>query len=140
VQLVDRLPALLFPTWRERRVQPVAIEDVVAALVAAREVPPGTYEIAGPDVLTLEEMTEVVAELLGQTHRSLPLPFSSSKIEAAAASAVVDADRELLEPLLEGLHEDLLIGKNALQDVFGVEPTKFLDAARSALEKMRSAG
>ena len=136
VQLVDRLPALLLPTWREHRVQPVAIEDVVAALVAARDVPPGAYEIAGPDILTFEEMTEVVAELLGQAHRSLSLPFSSSKIEATAASAVVDADRELLEPLLEGLHEDLLVENNALQAVLGVEPTPFVDAARSALEAM----
>ncbi len=136
VQIVDRLPALAFPTWREHRVQPVAIDDVVEALVAAREVDPGTYEIGGPDVLTLEEMTEVVAELLGQSHRSLPLPFSNSKLEAAAASAVVDADRELLEPLLEGLHEELLVEDNALERVFGVEPTPFVDAARSALSSM----
>ena len=136
VQLVDRLPALLFPAWREHRVQPIAIDDVVAALVAARDVAPGAYEIGGPDVLTFEEMTAVVAELLGQPHRSLPVPFSSSKLEAAAASAVVDADRELLEPLLEGLHEDLLVDDNALQAVFGVEPTTFVDAARSALDAM----
>lgn len=139
VQLVDRLPALLFPTWREHRVQPVAINDVVAALVAAREVAPGAYEIGGPDVLTFEEMTAVVAELLGQAHRSLAVPFSSSKLEAAAASAVVDANRELLEPLLEGLHEDLLVEDNALKDVFGVEPTAFVDAARSALDAMELA-
>ena len=136
VQLVDRLPALLFPSWREHRVQPVAIGDVVEALVAARDVAPGTYEVGGPDVLTFEEMTAVVADLLGQAHRSLPVPFSSSKLEAAAASAVVDADRELLEPLLEGLHEDLLVEVNALQTVFGVEPTPFADAARSALDAM----
>ncbi len=140
VQLVDRLPALLLPTWREHRVQPVAIDDVVAALVAARDVAPGSYEIGGPDVLTFEEMTEIVAELLGQDHRSLSLPFSSSKLEAAAASAVVDADRELLEPLLEGLHTDLLVENNALQAVFGVEPTPFVDAARSALEEMELLG
>ncbi|HYQ83640.1 MAG TPA: hypothetical protein VEP28_06505, partial [Rubrobacter sp.] len=103
---------------------------------AARDVAPGAYEIGGPDVLTFEEMTEVVAELLGQEHRSLALPFSSSKLEAAAASAVVGADRELLEPLLEGLHEDLLVENNALQAVFGVEPTPFVDAARSALDAM----
>ncbi len=136
VQLVDRLPALLFPSWREHRVQPVAIDDVVAALVAARDVPSGAYDIGGPDVLTFEEMTEVVAELIGQRHRSLSLPFSNSKLEAAAASAVVDADRELLEPLLEGLHEDLLVEDNALQPVFGIEPTPFVDSARSALEAM----
>ena len=136
VQLVDRLPTLLLPTWRTHRAQPVAIHDVVEALAAARDVSPGTYEIGGPDVLTFEEMTEVVAELVGQKHRSLRLPFSSSKLEAVAASAVVDADRELLEPLLEGLHEELLVEDNALRDVFGVEPMTFAEAARVAIEAM----
>ncbi len=136
VQLVDRLPALAFPTWGEHRVQPVAIADVVAALVAARGVEPGTYEIAGPDVMTFKEMTEVVAELVGQPHRSISLPFSSAKLEAAAASTIVDADRELLEPLLEGLHEELLVEGDGLREVFGVEPTTFRAAARSAIEEM----
>ncbi len=136
VQLVDRLPALPFPNWRDRRAQPVAIADVVAALVAARKSPPGAYEIGGPDVLSFGEMTEVVTELLGQRSRSLPLPFSNAKIEAAIASTIVDADRELLEPLLEGLHEDHLVEENALEKVFGVVPTPFIESARSALEEM----
>jgi len=133
VQLVDRLPVLLMPSWRERRSQPVAIDDVVAALIAARNVAPGTYDIAGPESLKFEELTETVAELLGQEHRSLPLPFSNARIEAAVASAVVDEDTELLQPLMSGLHADLTIEDNALKSVFGVTPTSFRDAAEKAI-------
>lgn len=133
VQLVDRLPVLFLPSWRERRSQPVAIEDVVAALLAAREAAPGGYDIAGPDELTFERMTEIVGGLLGKEKPSLPLPFSSSKLESATASAVVDADRELLEPLMAGLHGDLLTSSDALSSVFGVEPTPFAEAARTAI-------
>ena len=133
VQLIDRLPVLLMPSWRERRSQPVAIDDVVGALIAARKVVPGTYDIAGPESLKFEELTETVAELLGQEHRSLPLPFSNSRIEAAVASAVVDEDTELLQPLMSGLHADLMIEDNALESVFGVQPTPFRDAAEKAI-------
>lgn len=139
VQLVEKLPVLAFPDWSSSRSQPVAIADVVAALVAARDVAPGSYEIAGPDTLTFEQITEIVAGLLGETHRSFHLPFSSSKAEATIAAAVADADRELLEPLMAGLHADLLVERNALLDVFGVDPTPFSEAASRAIGEMRDA-
>jgi uncharacterized protein YbjT (DUF2867 family) len=136
VRIVSRLPVLALPTWRDRRTQPVAIDDVVACLVGAREVEPGIYEIGGPDMLTFEEMTEVIADLLGDKHRSISLPFSSSKLEALAASAVTGGDRDLLEPLMAGLDGDLLVRHNHLREVFGVEPTPFAEAAAAAIALM----
>ena len=133
VQLVERLPILALPSWRDRRSQPVAIDDVIAALVAALEVEPGGYDVAGPDALTFERMTEIVGELSGNDKPSVPLPFSNSKLEGATAAAVVDADRELLEPLMAGLHGDLVTDSDALSAVFGVEPTPFAEAVRLAL-------
>jgi uncharacterized protein YbjT (DUF2867 family) len=136
VRIVDRLPVLAFPSWRDRRTQPIAIADVVAALAAARHVEPGVYEIAGPDALSFQEMCEVIGELLGGERPSFPLPFSNARLEAAAASLVTGADAELLEPLMAGMHADLTVEQNALPGVFGIEPTPFRDAARDALAGM----
>jgi uncharacterized protein YbjT (DUF2867 family) len=121
VQLVDRLPALPLPTWRDRRTQPVAIDDVVAALLAARTVDPGVYEIAGPDELTFEEMTQVIARLLGKHRPTLALPIRLPQLEGAIAAAVTDQDRELVTPLMEGLDEDLVVRDNALPAPLGVD-------------------
>ena len=52
-QIVERLPVLALPTWRDRLCQPIAIADVVAALVASIEVSPGSYDIGGADRLSL---------------------------------------------------------------------------------------
>ena len=136
VRIVSRLPVLAMPSWRNFGTEPIAIDDVVACLVAARRVEPGTYEIAGPDTLSFQEMTEVIAGLLGKTHRSFPLPLSSAKLEAAATSVVTGEDRALLEPLMAGLHGELHVRENALSTVFGVEPTPFAEAARYAIEHM----
>ena len=136
VQLVDRLPVLAMPSWRESRTQPIAIDDVVGCLIAARDVEPGIYEVAGPDTLSFDQMTRIVSELIGKEHRALAIPFSDARIEAALTSIVTDQDRELLEPLMAGLHVDLLVGHNPIGDVFGVEPTPFRDAAAAALEHM----
>jgi uncharacterized protein YbjT (DUF2867 family) len=133
VQLVDRLPVLAMPSWRDSRTQPIAIDDVLACLIAARDVQPGTYEIAGPDTLSFDEMTRIVSELLGRTHRSVPVPFSNSRLEAALTSVVTGEDTELLEPLMAGLHLNLVVRENAIGSVFGVTPTPFADAAAAAI-------
>lgn len=139
VQLVARLPVLALPSWRDSRSQPVAIDDAIEALVAAATVEPGVYEIAGADTLSFERMTEVVAELLGKPHRALALPFTNSKLEGLASAVVTDSDVELLEPLLAGLHQDLLVAENSLGPVFGVAPTPFREAAGNAIDGMRVA-
>ena len=38
VRIVSRLPVLAMPSWRDQCTQPIAIDDVVACLVAARDV------------------------------------------------------------------------------------------------------
>ncbi len=97
---------------------------------------PGRYDIAGADTLTYEEMTEVIADLLGQPHRSVPLPFSSSRLEGAAAALVADGDRDLLTPLMEGLHADILVRENMLPTRFGISPMTFREAAERALQRL----
>lgn len=137
-QIVDRLPVLALPRWRDRSTQPVAIADVVEALIAAADVAAGSYDIAGPDQLTFEEMTEAIADLRGKPHRAIGLPFTSSKLEGAAAALVTDADRELLTPIMAGLDEDLIVDDNKLLPIFGVAPTPFGAAAAAALEGIES--
>ena len=137
-QIVERLPVLALPRWRDTRTQPVAIADVVAALAAAQTVEPGIYNIAGPDTLTIEEMVRAIGELNGGARPSVPLPFSSTRLEGATAALVTDSSREVLQPLMEGLHEDLSVDGNALSATFGVPPTPFREAAATALEQLRA--
>ena len=92
--------------------------------------------IAGPDALTFAEMTEVIAGVLERAHRSFPLPFSNARLEAAVGALVTGEDRELLEPLMAGLHADLIVEHNRAREVFGVEPTPFATAAARAIAAM----
>lgn len=133
VKIVESLPVLTLPDWRDAKTQPIAIADVVQCLVEARNVEPGAYETVGPDLLTFERMTEIVAEILGKKHRSIAVPFSDSQIEGAAAALITGEDRELMEPLMASLHSDLIVENNRTEEVFGVKPTPFAEAARLAI-------
>ena len=81
-------------------------------------------------------MAQVIADILGKTRRSFPLPFSNARLEAAVSSLVTGEDQELLEPLMEGLHADLVVDDNQIAKTFGVEATPFKVAARRAIEEM----
>jgi uncharacterized protein YbjT (DUF2867 family) len=133
-EIVGRLPVLALPSWRDRVCQPIAIRDVVEALVASRMVAPGSYDVGGPDRITFKAMTEQIAEIQGRTPRSIGLPFSNSRLEGAAAALVTGQDRELLTPLMAGLDADLVVEDNALHRIFGIQPMPFAQAATDALE------
>ena len=135
-QIVGRIPVLALPPWRDNRTQPIAVADVIDALRAARDVPPGVYDVGGPDEVTIEQMCDVIGGELGNVRPSFSLPLSSAKLEALAAATVADSDRAVLEPLLEGMRDDLTVKDNALESVFGVTPTPFRDAAAQALAEM----
>ena len=53
--LVERLPAMIAPSWLRNRTQPIAIADVLEYLVQAAERPEAAgreVQIGGPDVMT----------------------------------------------------------------------------------------
>ena len=57
--LTERLPVMVCPRWVYTRVQPIAVDDLLAYLVAALDVPASAgrvIEIGGADVLTYGEM------------------------------------------------------------------------------------
>ena len=81
-------------------------------------------------------MTQTISSLLRTKNRSVRLPSAMPSFEAAAAAAISGEDRELIEPLMAGLHGDLVVEQDRVQDVFGVTPTSFEDAARAAIEAM----
>jgi uncharacterized protein YbjT (DUF2867 family) len=140
VQMVDRLPVLAPAPWRSARSQPIAIDDVLACLVAARTVAAGRYEVAGADELTVEELMREIARQLDKPYRSISVPISVPKIEGAIASAVADEDRNLITALLEGLGDDLVVDENAAEPVFGVRTMSFPDAAALAIPEIVAEG
>ena len=57
--LTDRLPVMICPRWLATHTQPIAIDDVLAYLLAARDLPANgsrLFEIGGADVVTYGDM------------------------------------------------------------------------------------
>jgi uncharacterized protein YbjT (DUF2867 family) len=78
--------APLFPLARPNaRFAPVYVEDVVEAFVLALRDPSTaqqTFELCGPQIYSLREITEFISKVLGLQRVTLGLPDSLSKIQA----------------------------------------------------------
>ncbi|WP_418286197.1 complex I NDUFA9 subunit family protein [Halorubrum sp. DTA46] len=85
------IPLYPLPGGGKTRFQPIHVEDLVPMLVAALEDDDhvgGTYEIGGPETLTLRQVTDLVyaAERKGVT--IVPLPMPLAKIGLTVLGAV----------------------------------------------------
>ncbi len=75
--LVERLPAMICPSWVRVKAQPIHILDVLNYLKAGIELPEGrdrTYEIGGADQVSYQEIMEEYARQRGLQRFMIPVP------------------------------------------------------------------
>jgi len=139
--LALRLPIMLLPKWLENRSQPIAIADVVAALTHAATapgVPPGWYDLPGPEVLSARAILERIAGLQGTRALSVSVPFVTPKLSSYWIRLVTRADFAVAKHLVDGLSADLLAPDDGYWSRMPDYPrTSFDDAAASALRDER---
>jgi uncharacterized protein YbjT (DUF2867 family) len=136
--LAMRLPLMLLPKWLESRSCPIAVADVVTALLAARRLPlvgGAWYDIPGPEVLSARAMLERVGALRGRSVPMLRVPVLSPRLSALWLKLVTGADYAIARELVLGLAGDLLPCDERYWELTGHRPQWSFDrAARHALD------
>jgi uncharacterized protein YbjT (DUF2867 family) len=142
VRLVERMSVLALPAWREHRTQPIDVRDVRAFLVAAATTPHAagglSLDIAGPDVLTYEEMIQRIADLMLVRRPALRLGRDATPIVAPIAAAIAGEDPGFIAPLMESLSRDLLPRDERAPALLGVRLHSFGRAVEHALREWES--
>src|SRR3954466_4670189 len=139
--LVERLPAMIAPSWLKTPTQPIGVDDVVAYLSQAPSVPESEgreVQIGGPDVLSYGDMLDVMARALGKRRRpKLPVPFLTPALSSLWIGLVTPVATRVGRPLVEGLSTETVVTDPSGARLFDVEPESFEDALRKALEEER---
>ncbi len=131
-QLVDRLPVMICPRWVTTRCQPIALPDVVRYLVGALDLPAGSYDVGGPDVLTYEQMMRRYAELTGRRRFILKVPVLSPTLSSHWIGLVTDQAASIARPLAEGLSVEVVVTDDRIRSLIPFEPLGFDDAVNLA--------
>jgi uncharacterized protein YbjT (DUF2867 family) len=141
-RMVERVPALVVPTWARTRTQPIAIADVVRYLVGVLTVGTDdrddrTYEIGGAEVLRYTELLSRLSHLEGRPVLQLPVPLPSVRLAAFAAGFVLPVitgvDAHTVQTLLESMTTEVVVRDDAIRRVVEFEPMDYDSAALAAL-------
>ncbi len=110
--LAARLPFMILPQWLKSRTQPVAIADVVIALVQALDLQlpaSACFDIPGPVTMSGKEILEETARVLGLPHpRMFEVPLLSPRLSSLWVRFVTRAEWSVAREVVVGLTEDLL--------------------------------
>ncbi len=134
--LVQRLPAMIAPSWLRNRTQPIAEADVLEYLAQAAERPEtagSEIQIGGPDVVTYQELLEVMADVLGVRRRPMvPVPLLTPRLSSHWIGLVTPVDAGVAQPLIEGLAGDTVVEDAAPAALFDLRPMSMAEAMRRA--------
>ena len=134
VRLIERLPVLILPAWRDNTGMPVDERDVVAALAACADDPRAAgmvLDAAGPDVVSYGRLITQIADAMLVARPTISTRGLSVTPIASRIAAIVAGERpELIEPLMESLETDLLPSNELASEVLGIR----LHSLDSAIE------
>ncbi len=110
--LAARLPVMILPRWLRSRTEPVAIDDVVVALVRALDLPIEAntwFDLPGPEILSGKEFLDRTAVLMGLgAPLAIDVPFLSPRLSSLWIRMVTRADWSVAREVVIGLTENLL--------------------------------
>jgi uncharacterized protein YbjT (DUF2867 family) len=115
--LVERLPVMVTPRWVATACQPIAVDNVLAYLVACLARPETVgrpLDIGGPDVVTYRELLRITAEELGLRPRLvIPVPVLTPRLSSLWIHLVTPVSHRIARPLAEGLRNRVVCGDDA---------------------------
>ncbi|HET9627251.1 MAG TPA: NAD(P)H-binding protein [Kofleriaceae bacterium] len=134
--LAGRLPAMVLPRWLRNHSYPIAIEDVVKAIVAALALPAGRsriYELPGPERLTHREVLARTAAAMGHHRLMVSVPVLTPHLSSYWIALVTRTPLAMAKELVEGVRADLEPTGESLWPAIGARPMPIDEAIRRAL-------
>ncbi len=134
--LVEKLPVMITPRWVAVEAQPIAIEDVIAYLVAALDLPgeeSRIYEIGGADVVSYGKLMREYARQRGLRRLMLPVPLLTPRLSSLWLGLVTPVYARIGRKLIDGVRNPTVVRDDAALEDFDIRPRGVEQAVRRAL-------
>jgi uncharacterized protein YbjT (DUF2867 family) len=134
--LTDRLPIMLCPRWLATPTQPIAIDDVLAYLLAARDLPTGEsriIEIGGADVVTYADLIREYARQKGLRRWLISVPVLTPYLSGLWLALITPATYEVGRHLIEGLKNPTVVRDPSARQLFPIQPRGVQEAIAQAI-------
>jgi uncharacterized protein YbjT (DUF2867 family) len=137
--LVEKLPVMIAPKWLNTKTQPIAIRDVIQALLKVVQMPETynkSFDIGGPDILTYKEMLLQFAEVRQMKRWIILYPFFSPRISSYWLYFVTQTSYKLAINLVASMKVEVVCRNNSLFEMLHIEPISYKQAIRNAFDRI----
>jgi len=134
--LVQRLPVMICPRWVAVKAQPIAVEDVIAYLLQALELPVGetaVFEIGGADQVSYGEIMQEYARQCGLRRWMIPVPILTPRLSSLWLGLVTPIYARIGRKLVDSMRNPTLVRNPSALKMFAIRPKGVKDAIESAL-------
>lgn len=134
--LVERLPMMICPRWVATPTQPIAVEDILAYLLAALD-RDGTesrvFEIGGPDRVSYGDIMREYARQRGLRRLMISVPVLTPRLSSLWLGLVTPVYARVGRKLIEGVRNPTLVHDTSALDTFDIQPRALQEAIQRAL-------
>ena len=134
--LTERLPVMICPRWVSVRTQPIAIDDMLAYRIAAKDLAgkgSRIFEVGGPDVVSYLDMIREYARQRGLHRWLISVPLLTPYLSGLWLALVTPANYEVGRHLIEGLKNPTVVRDQTALEVFPIRPVGSRQAIAKAL-------
>ena len=140
--LVNKLPAMVTPTWVRTKTQPIGVEDVVNYLEKAATVivdqPNLTVDI-GSSPMSFQEMMLAAAKVMELRRFLFPVPVLSPKLSSYWLIFFTPIPYKMAGALVEGLKSETLVLNNNAEIYFpDIHPRSYKHAVAEAIHEIEN--
>lgn len=140
-RLTERLPVMICPRWLKTPTQPIAIDDVLAYLLAARRLPSRgsqLFEIGSPDVVSYGDLIRMYADERHLRRLMISVPLLTPYLSSLWLALVTPATAPIGRHLIEGLRNPTVVRRPVPSETFDVRPRSVRQAIREARDALQS--
>jgi len=136
--LVQRLPVMICPRWVAVKAQPIAVEDVIAYLVEALELPMeqgAVFEIGGTDQVSYGEIMQEYARQCGLHRWMIPVPVLTPRLSSLWLGLVTPIYARIGRKLVDSMRNPTLVRDPSALTAFSIKPKGLREAIERALRQ-----
>ena len=132
--MVQKLPIMITPRWVRTLAQPISIDDVVAYLLSALDLPLNEsrmYEIGGADKVSYEGIMREYAAIRKLRRLIIPAPLLTPHLSSLWLTVVTPLYYKIGRHLIEGVRNETTVQDKRARTDFTIRPM----GIRQALER-----
>ena len=137
----DRFLVIPMPSWSTNPIDPISIRDVLHYLVAAADsdrVPPGAYDISGPETTSYGDLLRTYARVSGKWRAELPVNGVDTGLVSMVTGVVLPVPGGLASDLVASLDHPMIASETRLRDMVPDPPGGLLGVDEAVTRALAS--